>query len=194
MGSKEVEEGQSPSLASIVRTAGKWVPTSELAPLVPLVGSSSFAENSIIMIAYDVNDALRQQLFPPERARGAAGPNIAVKSRTRPRDAKEHHWHGGESSNRIGQNVQAGATYRIRSLRFAFDPISGYGRSCALTLSTRKFYPRDEFRTVVVVDCFVNSRDHVSVPRRCRRRCSFTAGARFRRKRASYLPVDDRLA
>lgn len=58
----------------IVRTAGKWVPTSGLAPLVPLVGSSSFAENSIIMIAYDVNDAPRQQLFPPERARGAAGP------------------------------------------------------------------------------------------------------------------------
>lgn len=106
---KEVEEGQnlSRSLASeresIVRTAGKWVPTSELAPLVPLVGSSSFAENSIIMIAYDVNDAPRQQLFPPERTRGAAGPDTAVKSRTRLRDAKEYtHWHGGCLSNRIG--------------------------------------------------------------------------------------------
>jgi len=81
---------ESLSRERIVRTAGKWVPTSELAPLVPLVGSSSFAENSIIMIAYDVNDAPRQQLFPPERARGAAGPDtIALKSRTRPRDAKE---------------------------------------------------------------------------------------------------------
>jgi len=81
---------ESLSRERIVRTAGKWVPTSELAPLVPLVGSSSFAENSIIMIAYDVNDALRQQLFPPERAHGAAGPDtIALKSRTRPRDAKE---------------------------------------------------------------------------------------------------------
>lgn len=66
-------------LASIVGTAScKWVPTSELVPLVPLVGSSSFAENSIIMIAYDVNDAPGQQLFPSERARapsvgGAAG-------------------------------------------------------------------------------------------------------------------------
>lgn len=57
----------------MVRTAGKWVPTSELAPLVPLVGSSSFAENSIIMIAYDVNDAPRQQLFPAERTHRAAG-------------------------------------------------------------------------------------------------------------------------
>lgn len=81
---------ESLSRERIVRTAGKWVPTSELAPLVPLVGSSSFAENSIIMIAYDVNDAPRQQLFPPERARGAAGPDtIALKSRTRPRDAKK---------------------------------------------------------------------------------------------------------
>ncbi|KAG7199123.1 hypothetical protein KM043_018014 [Ampulex compressa] len=88
MGSKEVEEGQSPSPASIVRTAGKWVPTSELAPLVPLVGSSSFAENSIIMIAYDVNDAPRQQLFPPERAHGAAGLDIIDERRTRPRDAR----------------------------------------------------------------------------------------------------------
>lgn len=81
---------ESLSRERIVRTAGKWVPTSELAPLVPLVGSSSFAENSIIMIAYDVNDAPRQQLFPPERVRGAAGPDtIALKSRTRPRDAKK---------------------------------------------------------------------------------------------------------
>lgn len=82
---------ESLSRERIVRTAGKWVPTSELAPLVPLVGSSSFAENSIIMIAYDVNDAPRQQLFPPERARGAAGPDtIVLKSRTRPRDAKDY--------------------------------------------------------------------------------------------------------
>lgn len=81
---------ESLSRERIVRTAGKWVPTSELAPLVPLVGSSSFAENSIIMIAYDVNDAPRQQLFPPEQARGAAGPDtIALKSWTRPRDAKQ---------------------------------------------------------------------------------------------------------
>lgn len=81
---------ESLSRERMVRTAGKWVPTSELAPLVPLVGSSPFAENSIIMIAYDVNDAPRQQLFPPERARGAAGPDtIALKSRTRPRDAKK---------------------------------------------------------------------------------------------------------
>lgn len=81
---------ESLSRERIVRTAGKWVPTSELAPLVPLVGSSSFAENSIIMIAYDVNDAPRQQLFPPERVHGAAGPDtIALKSRTRPRDAKK---------------------------------------------------------------------------------------------------------
>lgn len=77
---------------SIVRTVRKWVPTSELAPLVPLVGSSSFAENSIIMIAYDVNDAPRQQLFPSERARGAAGPEdgaaLAARPtlRTKPRD------------------------------------------------------------------------------------------------------------
>lgn len=42
------------------------------------------------MIAYDVNDAPRQQLFPPERAHGAAGPDtIALKSRTRLRDAKK---------------------------------------------------------------------------------------------------------
>lgn len=92
--SYRVERGgggsESLSRERIVRTAGKWVPTSELAPLVPLVGSSSFAENSIIMIAYDVNDAPRQQLFPPERARGAAGPDtIALKSWTRPRDAKK---------------------------------------------------------------------------------------------------------
>jgi len=76
MGSKRGGGGsESLSRERIVRTAGKWVPTSELAPLVPLVGSSSFAENSIIMIAYDVNDAPRQQLFPPERARRAAGPD-----------------------------------------------------------------------------------------------------------------------
>lgn len=42
------------------------------------------------MIAYDVNDAPRQQLFPPERARGAAGlDTIALKNRTRPWDAKK---------------------------------------------------------------------------------------------------------
>lgn len=91
MGLKEVGEGQETlllHLASIALTAGKWVPTSELAPLVPLVGSSSFAENSIIMIAYDVNDAPRQQLFPAERARGAAGPNaVAANARTGTHDA-----------------------------------------------------------------------------------------------------------
>lgn len=76
MGLKEAEEGQETLFLSLGLAgaqqfgSGKWVPTSELAPLVPLVGSSSFAENSIIMIAYDVNDALRQQLFPSERARG----------------------------------------------------------------------------------------------------------------------------
>lgn len=88
MGSGEAEEGQRVPLARarIVRTAGKWVPTSELAPLVPLVGSSSFAENSIIMIAYDVNDAPRQQLFPPEQARGGCGPR-----RRRPRRAGQGH-------------------------------------------------------------------------------------------------------
>lgn len=76
MGLKEAEEGQETLFLSLGLAGaqqfgpGKWVPTSELAPLVPLVGSSSFAENSIIMIAYDVNDAPRQQLFPSERARG----------------------------------------------------------------------------------------------------------------------------
>lgn len=44
------------------------------------------------MIAYDVNDAPRQQLFPSERARGAAGPDdgaaLAARRtlRTKPRD------------------------------------------------------------------------------------------------------------
>lgn len=86
----------------IVRTAGKWVPTSGLAPLVPLVGSSSFAENSIIMIAYDVNDAPRQQLFPPERVRGAAGPGtIVLKSRTRSRDVKKRYRGHGDECNWI---------------------------------------------------------------------------------------------
>lgn len=98
---------ESLSRERIVRTAGKWVPTSELAPLVPLVGSSSFAENSIIMIAYDVNDAPRQQLFPPERARGVAGPDTIGPEEpdkaTGHREVHHWHWHGGESSNRIGQ-------------------------------------------------------------------------------------------
>lgn len=47
----------------------KWVPTSELAsPLFHSLDHRRFVENSIIMIAYDVNDAPRQQLFPVERA------------------------------------------------------------------------------------------------------------------------------
>lgn len=104
----------------IVRTAGKWVPTSGLAPLVPLVGSSSFAENSIIMIAYDVNDAPRQQLFPPERARGAAGPGtIVLKSRTRPRDVNKSTI-GIAPNGIIQSNIRAGAT---KSSDSRFNPI-----------------------------------------------------------------------
>jgi len=123
MGSKEVEEGQSPSRERIVRTAGKWVPTSELAPLVPLVGSSSFAENSIIMIAYDVNDAPRQQLFPPERARRAVGPDtITLKSWTRLRDAKERTIVMAFQVIEL-DSIQAGAT-KSSSTHFTFEPIS----------------------------------------------------------------------
>lgn len=107
----------------IVRTAGKWVPTSGLAPLVPLVGSSSFAENSIIMIAYDVNDARRQQLFLPERVHGAAGPGtIVLKSRTRPRDIKECAI--GMANRLIYSNIRAGATKSSPTralIRFHFD-------------------------------------------------------------------------
>lgn len=98
---------ESLSRERIVRTGGKWVPTSELAPLVPLVGSSSFAENSIIMIAYDVNDAPRQQLFPPDRARGGCG---SRHCRPEPEESdlkatgrqEAHHCHDDASSNRIG--------------------------------------------------------------------------------------------
>lgn len=114
---------ESLSRERIVRTAGKWVPTSELAPLVPLVGSSSFAENSIIMIAYDVNDAPRQQLFPPERARRAAGPDtITLKSWTRLRDAKERTIVMAFQVIEL-DSIQAGAT-KSSSIHFAFEPIS----------------------------------------------------------------------
>lgn len=94
---------ESLSRERIVRTAGKWVPTSELAPLVPLVGSSSFAENSIIMIAYDVNDAPRQQLFPPERARGAAGSDtIGLEKPDKATGRQEvQHWHWYRAINRV---------------------------------------------------------------------------------------------
>lgn len=61
------------------------------------------------MIAYDVNDAPRQQLFPPERVRGAAGPGtIVLKSRTRPRDVKKRTV--DMATNAIGSNILAGAT------------------------------------------------------------------------------------
>jgi len=101
-GSGEAEEGQGAPLARTrtVRTAGKWVPTSELAPLVPLVGSSSFAENSIIMIAYDVNDAPRQQLFPPERARGGCGPRHRRPVQPDKATGRPTLAHGDEFSNR----------------------------------------------------------------------------------------------
>lgn len=72
------------------------------------------------MIAYDVNDAPRQQLFPPERARRAAGPDTAVKSRTRPRDAKEyihsHDEHG--STNRIGQRTYVRTYVRAGAMKY----------------------------------------------------------------------------
>ena len=96
-------------LASIVGTAScKWVPTSELVPLVPLVGSSSFAENSIIMIAYDVNDAPGQQLFPSERARdpsvGGGGCGcLTIRTEPRDVDGKRERMEWGEASARRGQ-------------------------------------------------------------------------------------------
>lgn len=77
----------------IYSDVSKWVPTSELVrslvatpPIPPSFHSldhRSFAENSIIMIAYDVNDAQRQQLFPVERARWllpTAGPKCSSLS------------------------------------------------------------------------------------------------------------------
>lgn len=90
--------------ASMLRTA-KWVPTSELAPLVPLVGSSSFAENSIIMIAYDVNDARRQQLFPSERTRGAAGLDCCPSRRDRVRQAGREQVREKFVENRRGKDL-----------------------------------------------------------------------------------------
>lgn len=154
MGLKEVGEGQetlclSVYFASVARTAGKWVPTSELAPLVPLVGSSSFAENSIIMIAYDVNDAPRQQLFPSERARGAAGPDavatlrVVANARTRPWVASSSTVQSPPIAWQMGFDRLAGAGAR-KSFSFPrksqpFNAPSVGGRAACSALSIREF-------------------------------------------------------
>jgi len=75
------------------------------------------------MIAYDVNDAPRQQLFPPERARRAAGPDtITLKSWTRLRDAKERTIVMAFQVIEL-DSIQAGAT-KSSSTHFTFEPIS----------------------------------------------------------------------
>jgi len=125
-GSGEAEEGQGAPLARArtVRTAGKWVPTSELAPLVPLVGSSSFAENSIIMIAYDVNDAPRQQLFPPERARGGCGPRHRRPPQPDKATGRPTLAHGDEFSNPIqGSDPERAGRCSLKAL-FSYHDIA----------------------------------------------------------------------